>query len=172
MLTHRYESRAIVHAPVDRVFAHMDDHSRLSSHMSESSWMMGGGRMNISLDDGLGQKRGSRIRLAGKVFGMELSVDEIVTLRHPPYRKIWETIGSPKLLVIGHYRMGFELSPRGEYSTLCVFIEYELPPGPVARWLGRLFGGSYASWCTRRMADDAVKHFASPASPRMRNSNA
>lgn len=172
MLTHHYESHAIVCAPADRVFAHIDDHSQLSSHMSESSWMMGGGRMQIDLDDGRGQKVGSRIRLAGKVFGIELSVEEVVTERHPPFRKTWETIAPPKLLVVGRYRMGFELFPRGEHSTLRVFIEYELPPGPGTRWLGRLFGAFYAKWCTRRMVNDAVKHFAPPASARARDANA
>lgn len=172
MPTHRYESRAVVSAPADRVFAHIDDHSRLSSHMSESSWAMGGGRMEVEFDDGRGQKVGSRIRLAGRVLGVELSVEEVVTERNPPSRKVWETTGTPKLLVIGHYRMGFELSPRGEYSALRVFIEYESPPGPAVRWLGRLFGGYYARWCTRRMVDDAVKHFAPPASPRVYDINA
>jgi ubiquinone/menaquinone biosynthesis C-methylase UbiE len=42
MLTHRYESSAIVRSSVDKVFAHLDDHTRLSAHMSESSWKMGG----------------------------------------------------------------------------------------------------------------------------------
>lgn len=172
MAARRYESSALVPAPAERVFAHIDDHSRLSSHMSESSWMMGGGRMQVELDDGRGQKIGSRIRLAGKVFGIELSVEEVVTERNPPHRKVWKTTGAPKLLVVGHYRMGFELSPRGRNSMLRVFIEYELPPGPATRWLGRLFGESYAQWCTRRMVDDTVKHFASPASPHLRNSNA
>jgi hypothetical protein len=169
---HRYESNALIQAPAQQVFLHIDDHARLSSHMSESSWMMGGGRMKIDLDDGQGQKVGSRIRLAGKVFGIELSVEEVVTERKPPHRKVWETTGSPRLLVVGRYRMGFELSPRSKNSMLRVFIEYDLPPGPVTRWLGRLFGPSYAKWCTRRMVDDAVKHFSPDAPPRVRDTNA
>lgn len=172
MLTHRYECSGIVTAPVERVFAHIDDHARLSSHMSESSWMMGGSRMEIELDDGRGQKIGSRIRLAGRVFGVELSVEEVVTERIPPRRKVWETTGSPKLLVIDHYRMGFELSPHGADSMLRVFIEYALPARAPARWLGRLFGGYYARWCTQRIVEDAVKHFAPFASARVRSSNA
>jgi hypothetical protein len=161
VLTHRYESSRIIPAPPERVFAHIDDHSRLSSHMSESSWMMGGGRMEFELDDGRGQKVGSRIRLAGRVLGIGLSVEEFVTERDPPRRKVWETTGSPRLLVIGRYRMGFELSPQGGDSLLRVFIEYALPAEAPARWLGRLFGGYYARWCTGRMVDDAVKYFAS-----------
>jgi hypothetical protein len=104
---------------------------------------------------------GSRIRLAGRVLGMELAVEEVVTERRPPHSKRWQTVGSPKLLVVGHYAMGFRLEPRGEQSELCVFIEYEVPRGPVTRWLGRLLGGVFAQWCVRRMVDDAVQHFAS-----------
>jgi hypothetical protein len=123
--------------------------------------MMGGGRMEIGLDEGHGQRVGSRIRLAGRVFGIVLSVEEIVTERNPPYGKVWETTGSPRLLVIGHYRMGFELSPQGNGSMLRVFIDYALPEKAPARWLGRLFARYYARWCTQRMVNDAVKHFAS-----------
>ena len=166
MLPLRYESNGLVQSPMDQVFAHIDDHTRLSSHMSEPSWRTGGGRMETELDEGRGQKVGSRIRLSGRVFGVELSVEETVTERNPPRRKVWETTGAPKLLVIGHYRMGFELSPQGNGSMLRVFIEYALPERGLARWLGRLFGRYYARWCTQQMVDDAVKHFETrPATP-------
>ena len=108
------------------------------------------------------ESSGFVVRLAGRVFGVELLVDEIVTERDPPRRKVWETTGAPKLLAIGHYRMGFELSPQGNGSMLRVFIEYALPEMAPARWLGRLFGKRYARWCTQRMVDDAVRHFAAP----------
>ena len=172
MLTHRYETSAMVRAPADRVFAHVDDHARLSSHMSESSWMLGGGRMEIELDADRGKKVGSRIRLAGRVFGIELSVEEVVTEYNPSRGKVWETRGSPRLLILDRYRMGFEISPLGNDSLLRVFIEYALPAKAPARWLGRLFGVYYAKWCTQRMVDDAVKHFLSVALPLMHNLDA
>lgn len=159
MLPLRYESNGLVRSSMDQVFAHIDDHTRLSSHMSDPSWRTGGGRMETELDEGRGQKVGSRIRLSGRVLGVDLSVEEVVTERNPPRRKVWETTGAPKLLVIGHYRMGFELSPKVNGSMLRVFIEYALPERGLARWLGRLFGRYYARWCTRQMVDDAVKHF-------------
>ena len=166
MLPLHSESNGLVQAPMDRVFAHMDDHTRLSSHMSERSWQTGGGRMATEIDSGRGQKVGSRIRMSGRVFGVWLSVEEIVVERNPPRRKVWETAGTPKLLVIGRYRMGFELSPQGTGSMLRVFIEYALPERGLARWLGHLFGRYYAGWCTRQMVDDAVRHFAPrPATP-------
>lgn len=119
--------------------------------------------MTTELDAGRGQQVGSRIRLAGRVFGMALAVDEVVTERMPPQRKVWETVGTPKLLVIGHYRMGFELSPQGTGSLLRVFIEYALPQTAPARWLGRWLARGYARWCTQQMVDDAVRHFSAPA---------
>ena len=128
--------------------------------MSGSSWMMGGGSMSIEVDEGRGRRVGSRIRLAGTVCGVALSVEEIVTEHRPPHAKTWETIGTPRLLVVGAYRMGFDLTPRGEHSLLRVFIDYELPTGLVGHWLGRLLGGFYAKWCTQRMVEDAVKFFA------------
>jgi hypothetical protein len=90
--------------------------------------------MEVVLDEGRGQKVGSKIRLVGRVFGIELSVDEAVTERNPPYRKVWETTGSPKLLVIGPYRMGFDLSTNENGLMLQVFIDYALPERAPARF--------------------------------------
>jgi hypothetical protein len=59
---------------------------------------MGGGPMQTELDAGQGQTGGSRIRLSSRVFGLELSVEEIVTERVPPQRKVWETTGLPRLV--------------------------------------------------------------------------
>jgi Polyketide cyclase / dehydrase and lipid transport len=160
MLTQHDERSAVVQSSADRVFAYVDDHTRLSSHMSQSSWKMGGGRMAIELDEGRGQRVGSRIRLTGRVLGMALAVEEMVTERTPPHCKVWETTGTPKLVVIGHYRMGFEVTPQGQASRLRVFIDYALPERAPARWLGRVLGRCYARWCTQQMVDDAVKHFA------------
>lgn len=159
MLPLRYAGSGFVQSPVEQVFAHLDDHARLSSHMSKPSWSTGGGRLEIQIDEGRGQKVGSRIRLSGRVVGVDLSVEEIVVERDPPRRKVWETIGAPKLLVIGHYRMSFELAAYGSGSLLGVLIEYALPERAPARWLGRLFGRYYARWCTQQMVDDAVNHF-------------
>ena len=169
MLPLHCESNGLVRAPVDQVFAHIDDHARLSSHMSERSWRTGGGRMETEIDSGRGQKIGSQIRLSGRAFGVGLSVEEIVVERNPPHRKVWETTGTPKLLVIGRYRMGFELAPQGKGSMLRVFIEYALPERGLARWLGRLFGRYYARWCTQQMVDDAVKHFESRPATQLSN---
>ena len=55
-LGRHYEHAAFIGVPADRLFAHVDDHVRLSSHMTEASWMMGGGRMDVEFDEGRGQR--------------------------------------------------------------------------------------------------------------------
>lgn len=155
-----YESSGFVRGSVNEVFAYIDDHTRLSAHMSKPSWKTGWSQMRTELDEGRGQQLGSHIRLMGRILGIELWVEEIVTDRDPPHRKIWETIGTPKLLVIGHYRMGFELSALGNGAMLRVFIDYVLPEKTPERWLSFLLSRSYARWCTQRMVNDTALHFA------------
>lgn len=157
----RRHDESIVELPAtaEDVFAHLDDHNRLSGHMSQSSWMMLGSHMDTHLDEGRGQRVGSIIRLEGKVLGLALRVEEVVVERTPPVTKAWETIGEPKLLVIGPYRMGFEITPSGRRSMLRVFIDCDLPRSGIGRWLGPSLGAFYAQWCTRQMAQDAQRHF-------------
>jgi hypothetical protein len=154
------ENSVQVDASAAALFAYLDDHRNLSAHMSKSSWMMVGSSMSLDLDEADGRATGSRISLRGRVLGLPLSVDEVVTVRAPPARKTWQTVGRPKLVVIGPYRMGFEITPDGDKAALRVFIDYALPEPPASTWPGRMFGGAYARWCTSRMTSDAAAHFA------------
>ena len=122
--------------------------------------MMGGATMHVDTDALLGQAVGSVIRVSGRVFGVKLAVEEVVTDRVPPMHKTWETRGEPRLLVIGAYRMGFTISPHANDSRLAVFIDYMLPPDGLAHVLGLLFGKAYATWCTHRMVSDAATAMA------------
>ena len=160
LLPHHFETRVEVDALPIEVFDFLDDHRRLSAHMTEPSWQMAGSSMTIGMDEKQGRALGSRITLGGSILGLTLEVEEVVTNYNRPHSKTWETVGTPRLLVIGPYAMGFVLSPRKGGSLLCVFIDYS-PPGEVAsRLLGRLFGKSYARWCTNRMAREATLHFS------------
>lgn len=148
-----------IRAPADKLFAFLDDHKNLSKHMSKSSWMMLGSHMEIYLDGAEAHELGSKFGFKGAILRLPLSVDEVVTRREPPGIKVWQTIGEPHLWVIGRYRMGFEITPEGGVTRLQVFIEYARPRAALGQLLGRLFGSSYARWCTRRMVKDAERHF-------------
>lgn len=153
------ETALPLQASAATAFTYLDDHARLSAHMSKSSWMMAGSQMSIETDAAAGRAVGSLIKIRGAFLGLRLSVDEVVSERTAPARKVWKTTGTPRLIVIGHYAMGFEVTPHAERSSLRVFIDYALPESWPARWLGRLLGRMYARWCTDSMANDAMRHF-------------
>lgn len=153
----RYEESAVIDANAEDVFAVVDNHAALSSHMSEPSLMMGGGRVKTTVDEGHGQKVGSHIRMSGKAFGISLILDEVITEYEPPYRKVWETVGDVKLVVIGHYRWSNIIEPQGDHSLLRVSLDYDLPSSNVL--LGRLFGGMYAKWCVHQMIESVRDKF-------------
>ncbi len=156
-------SEVDVDANAQDLFALLDDHRRLAGHMEKPSLMMAGATMRVETDAQQGQAVGSIIRVTGRVLGMNLAVEEVVTERVAPLHKTWETRGVPRLLVIGAYRMGFTISPQADRSHLVVFIDYQLPPRGFPHLLGLLFGRVYASWCTRRMTTDAVAAVAGEA---------
>lgn len=146
-----FEASADVADSPRLVFDALDDHRRLAAHMTSNSPMMAGARMALQVDEGRGQAVGSHIVMAGRVLGMALRVDEVVTLYEPPWRKAWETVDEPRLLVIGRYRMGFDVERFGTGSRVRIWIDYRLPAGGMARWLGAAAGHFYARWCTQQM---------------------
>jgi len=154
-----YEHSALLGASVEQAFAYLDDFRALSAHMEKRSGMMAGSAMQISMDHLGGRAVGSRVRMEGRMLGINLRLEEVVTERNPPLRKVWETVEAA-LVVIGSYRLGFELSPKAPGATLCVFIDYDLPAGGLARWLAGFLARRYARWCVDRMVGDAVSRFA------------
>lgn len=158
---HHAEAHAVVVAPPELVFEFMDDPQRLASHMSRSSWRMGGSQMRTELDDRRGQAVGAHIRMAGRILGMRLSVIEAVVERTPHSRKVWETVGCVRLMVMGSYRMGFDLARTRDGSLLRVVIDYAWPSTRWGRWWGRILAAYYARWRARSVAEGAARHFAS-----------
>ena len=161
--TYHDQSEAIIKAPQAEVFAYLDDQTRLAGHMEKRSMMMLGGRMTYEFDAAKGLAVGSVIRMGGSFLGLSLSVAEIVTERTPPSRKLWETRGPQRMLVIDSYVMGFETRVTGERTGVRVFIDYQLPPNLPGRWMGLLFAPVYARWCVSRMVKDVSRHFGSVA---------
>ncbi len=77
-------------------------------------------------------------------------------------RKEWATVGTPHLIVVGSYTMGAHLTPHGDGTLVRLFIDYDLPSGPVTDELGRLFGTVDARWCVDQMMEGVVHRFRRP----------
>ena len=159
------QSEAIIKASQAEVFDYLDDQTRLSAHMEKRSVMMLGGRMTYEFDAAKGRAVGSVIRMGGSFLGISLFVEEIVTERTSPSRKLWETRGPQRMLVIASYVMGFETRLIGEGTGVRVFIDYKLPQSLPGRWLGLMFAPLYAKWCVSRMVKDVSRHFGGVAEP-------
>lgn len=153
-----YEESVVISASPKLVFEYTDDHKLFSSHMNKPSLMMGGGLMKTTTDNDNFQKVGSHLQMGGKILGINLFLDEEVTRREPPSLKTWATVGVPRLLVVGNYGMGIEIKPEGSGSNLKVYIDYDLPS--KNRWLGELFGKTYAVWCVQQMINGASDYFS------------
>ena len=147
------------------LFDHLDDQERLAAHMNKSSMMMMGGRMFYEFDAARGRAAGSVIQMGGVFLWIRLFVEGVITEHVRPRRKTWETRGAPRLIIIGGYRMGFEIEEGCGVSRLRVFIDYNLPRSLIGRTLGALFAPLYARWCVERMASDAKQAFAAAAVP-------
>jgi hypothetical protein len=162
-MTRHHEASTYVPALAADVFARLDDQVQLGEHMNRSSAMMGGGRMTYDFDEGRGRAVGSHIRMGGEAFGLKLFIDEVVTEREPPRRKVWKTVGAPRMLVVGGYTMGFDIAPAGSGARLTVWIDYDLPDTFLGALAGPLLAPMYASWCVERMVGDAKAHFEQSA---------
>lgn len=156
-----YEQSVAVNARPEDVFAYADDHRNFSAHMNQSSWMTGGSSMKTETDKGKGQRVGSHIKMNGKVFGINLFLDEVIIEYSPPERKAWETVGEVNLIVIDQYKLGFEITQGGEASNMKVYIDYNSPISQKTQLLGKLFGGMYAKWCVGQMTEGVANHFKS-----------
>jgi hypothetical protein len=153
------EAVADIAASPETLFEYLDDQASLGSHMQKPSMMMLGGKMSYTFDHLGGRAVGSIIAMQGRILGLNLAVEEVIVEYEPPVRKIWETRGETHLLVIGAYRMGFEIHGSGSPSRLRVFINYNNPATLTGRLIGPLVGPLYARWCVGRMAKDAASRF-------------
>lgn len=162
---HHEEHAGSVRAVPDHVFGYLDDHTRLSAHMSQGSWRMGWARMGLHMDEAEGRAVGSRLRLDGRVMGIRLWLEEEVTERTPPTRKVWETIGSPRLLVIGPYRMGMRYPDEAYRGSLAGSLAAGTRDGVSSEWLRMLSRPSVSVAPFRAVPCSSVReHRGAPSS--------
>jgi len=158
-LTRHEEARCEVAASPTNVFEHIDQPQRLSAHMSRKSWRLAGMSMSIETDAKGGRAIGSHMWLHGAMPGVSLAVECVVVGRRAPKFKEWETVGTPRLLVIGPYRMAVRIDPHNARSTVTIAIDYAMPTEGWQRLLAHALGRIYARWCVRQMARDLVIRF-------------
>lgn len=154
-----YEKSIEVNATADELFNFADNHNNFASHMNQSSMMMGGGSMKTELDTQGGKAVGSHIKMYGSAFGINTFLDEVITIHEPPRHKEWQTVGDLKILVIGHYKLGFHIEPTAQGSKFTVYIDYDQPKSLGSKILYTFFSKMYANWCVMQMINGVKQHF-------------
>ena len=144
-----------IRAPVDVVFRHVDDIRNTGMHMTDSSMPMMGGGLALEALPPIASGVGATYRMHGKVMGMTIDFTETVTEWVRNRKRVWKTVGEPKLVIMGGYEMSFVIEPAPSGSTLTFGITYDLPASLFGRILGWLVGSWYARWCLRNMCRDA-----------------
>lgn len=153
----RVSHAVTIRAPVEAVFAYLDDTRAIGKHMMSRSMPMMGGRMDYDFITPNPTGVGATYRGGGSVLGMRMEFTCEVSEWKKNERKVWRTVGTPRLLIIGPYEMGFTVADGTDATTVDVWISYELPRSIGGRVLGALLATSYARWCARSVAEGAKR---------------
>lgn len=149
-----------INAPVETAFNYLDDLSKTGMHMSENSAMMMGGKLKLEHLPGPEKGTGAKYRWSGKMMGLPLDFTVEVTKWIKNQEKTWETTGTPKMIILGWYRMNLKTEPAGAGGTRASLgIEYTPPEGLFYRFLSAILAPFYARWCVSRMLADAKRAF-------------
>jgi hypothetical protein len=135
----------------------MDDVTVTGGHMTKSSRMMMGSKLNLEWLSKTRVGLNTRYRWTGKMMGISMDFTVQVTKWIPGREKVWETIGPAKLVIYSWYRMNLLVSQLPEGSKAALSITYEKPQGPFNKILCFLFADWYCAWCLKQMLADAKK---------------
>ena len=144
----------VIHSTPEKVFRQMDDFSKTGMHMSESSMMMMGSKLNLQQISTNSTGVGAKYRWHGKMMGMTIDFSETVTKWQSPVLKEWEIIGDAKIIIMSWYRMWFEITLSESGTMAKISISYL----PSKEWyykiLSFFFAKWYCNWCLNNMLND------------------
>ncbi len=136
----------------------MDDFSKTGMHMSESSMMMMGSKLNLEQLSTNPTGMNAKYRWYGKMMGMTMDFSETVTKWQSPKIKEWETFGDAKIIIMLWYRMWFEITPAVNGTMVKLSISYLPPKEWFYKILSFFFAGWYCNWCLNNMLNDTKKN--------------
>jgi hypothetical protein len=139
------------------VFKTIDDLGVTGMHMTKSSMMMMGSKLDLKFLTPNKTGLGSKYRWTGKMMGFKMDFTVEVTTWNEGKLKVWETIGPTNLIIYSWYRMKLMVRKSGEYTEAVLSITYEKPDGFFNKLLCFFFADLYCRWCLRSMLGDAKK---------------
>ncbi len=150
-------------ASAEQVFKTIDDLGVTGMHMTESSMMMMGSKLNLEFLTAHKTGLGSRYRWTGKMMGLAMDFTVEVTKWVNGVEKVWETIGETKLIIYSWYRMKLLVNEANGKTKAELSIAYDKPKGFFNKVLCFLLADWYCRWCLKKMLGDAKKAIATQA---------
>ena len=150
--------KILIRSTTEKVFAHIDDFSKTGMHMSESSMMMMGSKLNLEQLSINSTGVGAKYRWHGKMMGMLMDFSETVTKWQSPKIKEWETVGETKIIIMLWYRMWFEIAPAENGTIAKLSISYLPPKEWYYKIISFFFANWYCNWCLNNMLNDTKKN--------------
>jgi hypothetical protein len=147
-----------IKASPEKVFETLDDLAVTGMHMTQSSAMMMGSKLNLQYLTDHPKGLGSKYRWTGKMMGIRLDFTVEVIKWIQGVEKVWETIGESRMIIYSWYKMKFFISGNESGSLVELSITYKKPHEWFAKIIAFLFADYYCSWCLKNMLIDAKKH--------------
>ena len=151
------ERTEVFSATPEQVFKCIDDLGVTGMHMTQSSMMMMGSKLNLEYLTEKHNGPGTKYRWTGKMMGMPMDFTVEVTKWIAYKEKTWETIGDTKLIIYSWYSMHLSILPSFSGCSAELSISYEKPKGFFYKILSFLFADWYCRWCLNHMLGDAKK---------------
>lgn len=139
------------------VFTCLDSLGITGMHMTKASAMMMGSKLHLEYLTPRHNGLGSRYRWTGRMMGIPMDFTVEVTKWIPNKEKVWETVGTPKLIIYSGYRMELHVSSLAEGAKAVLSISYERPAAWFNKVLSYLLADLYCNWCLKKMLSDAQK---------------
>ncbi len=148
---------ASYNAPAEKVFSCLDDLGVTRMHMTASSAMMMGSKLQLQFLTTNHTGLGTKYRWTGSMMGLRMNFTVEVTKWVEGVEKVWETIGDARMIIYSWYRMHLLVYPGGNNTQVELSIMYERPMGWFARFISFLFVGWYCKWCLKKMLSDSKR---------------
>jgi hypothetical protein len=148
----------VINAPVEEVFAYMDNIGNTGMHMMKNSSMMMGSKLQLEQlsENAIGQN--ATFRWYGKMLWLKMDFTVVVTNWIKDQKKTWETVGVASMIILGWYRMELILTPKENTTNAELSIQYTKPEGFFYMMLSLLLSSFYANWCLANMLNDSKRH--------------
>jgi 2TM family of unknown function (DUF5676) len=147
----------VINSTPERVFETVDDLGVTGMHMTQSSAMMMGSKLNLEYLSENHTGLGSKYRWTGKMMGMKMDFTVIVAKWIKGAEKIWETVGEAKMIIYSWYQMRLFLSQTENKTVANLSITYKKPKSPFLKFISFLFADWYCKWCLKNMLNDTKR---------------